>query len=225
MTPNFKESLSKVKKEIEKVIRNLYFTRGIELQKNAIEKLGTLKKEISKEKEISIKEKDERTANGILGLELLIETYINMFKMMVQIKEEKTNEAWDSLILAQNNLHYSTMAGKGIFEFGVENIEYFLNCYENVIFPPQSFMSVGTVVEKSECSICGSEYGECNHIKGYPYMGQICVERITKIKNIREVSFVPSPASKLHRVTGILENGRWVDKITGRSGDTIKKEK
>lgn len=64
-------------------------------------------------------------------------------------------------------------------------------------------MSPGIVILASECSICGREPRECDHIKGRVYEGERCVRRITEME-IVEVSFVARPAqpdARLQRVS------------------------
>jgi hypothetical protein len=54
-------------------------------------------------------------------------------------------------------------------------------------------LSVGMIVEESECSICWSDPATCLHVKGRTYDDQKCARRITKAK-ILEVSLVARPA-------------------------------
>ena len=58
---------------------------------------------------------------------------------------------------------------------------------EKLIFPPQKFTSWGIVFRSRLCSICGSEYGEgdCDHLVGKPYMGEICHTRVLELETGR----------------------------------------
>ena len=80
-----------------------------------------------------------------------------------------------------------------------------LHDLERVLFPPQIFLGAGMIVEGSTCSICGKEYGECEHIKGKAYMGKICGRRITKIKEFREISIVEIPGNKHCRLFAVSD--------------------
>jgi hypothetical protein len=55
--------------------------------------------------------------------------------------------------------------------------------------------SVGGIVSESTCSICGSDYSECNHISGLEYDGEMCVNTIKKSR-LSEVSLVRDPVNK-----------------------------
>ena len=69
------------------------------------------------------------------------------------------------------------------------------------------------IIKYSECSICGKEYGECNHVRGKAYMGKFC-SRILKDFEAKDVSFVNEPASKRHRVIAFTDNGVTRDFLT-----------
>jgi hypothetical protein len=75
------------------------------------------------------------------------------------------------------------------------------------------------IVKESECSICKQDYGECDHVKGRAYMGELCVRIITKAE-LREISLVKEPANKHARALHFSEKEGNRDIITWR----IKKE-
>jgi hypothetical protein len=71
-----------------------------------------------------------------------------------------------------------------------------LNCaIEELVFPPQVFFSAGLVVQKSICSICGTEYGDCFHVVGRPYMRELCRRILTNVVP-DHVAIVNEPANK-----------------------------
>lgn len=55
--------------------------------------------------------------------------------------------------------------------------------------------SVSGVVRESQCSICGGDYAECNHISGLDYEGRKCVNYIKDVDLI-EVSVVEEPVNQ-----------------------------
>lgn len=57
-------------------------------------------------------------------------------------------------------------------------------------------VSVGCAIEKILCSICGEEYGQCQHIKGRDYEGETCHGLLTGARDAYEVSFVAVPAQR-----------------------------
>ena len=64
-------------------------------------------------------------------------------------------------------------------------------------------MSPGGEVIGARCSICDAEYGDCDHIRGRPYMGEFCRRIIYRMK-LTEVSVVDEPA------TDCVESLRWI---------------
>lgn len=55
-------------------------------------------------------------------------------------------------------------------------------------------VSVGCAMGRSVCSICGSEYGACGHVKGEHYDGQLCCAILKEPMDAYEFSFVAVPA-------------------------------
>lgn len=68
-------------------------------------------------------------------------------------------------------------------------------------------VSVGCAMEKTLCSICGAEYGTCEHRKGEVYNGEICYGILCGAKDAYEFSFVAVPAqSEAGVLKGFGEN-------------------
>ena len=57
-------------------------------------------------------------------------------------------------------------------------------------------VSVGCAMGRCICSICGSEYGSCGHVKGEHYDGQVCCGILQEPVDAYEFSFVAVPAQK-----------------------------
>ena len=55
-------------------------------------------------------------------------------------------------------------------------------------------VSVGCAMGRRVCSVCGSEYGSCGHVKGEAYDGQICCGILKEPVDAYEFSFVAVPA-------------------------------
>ena len=55
-------------------------------------------------------------------------------------------------------------------------------------------VSVGCAMGRAVCSVCGSEYGSCGHMKGEHYDGQLCVAILKEPMDAYEFSFVAVPA-------------------------------
>lgn len=57
-------------------------------------------------------------------------------------------------------------------------------------------VSVGCAMAKSICSVCGTEYGSCEHRKGESYGGEVCSAVLCEPVDAYEFSFVAVPAQK-----------------------------
>ena len=57
-------------------------------------------------------------------------------------------------------------------------------------------VSVGCAMGRCVCSVCGSEYGSCGHLKGETYDGQVCCGILQEPVDAYEFSFVAVPAQK-----------------------------
>lgn len=57
-------------------------------------------------------------------------------------------------------------------------------------------ISVGCAMGMAVCSVCGSEYGTCGHLKGEAYDGQICCAILKEPMDAYEFSFVAVPAQR-----------------------------
>lgn len=57
-------------------------------------------------------------------------------------------------------------------------------------------VSVGCAMAQAVCSVCGSEYGTCGHVKGERYDGQICAVILKEPVDAYEFSFVAVPAQR-----------------------------
>lgn len=55
-------------------------------------------------------------------------------------------------------------------------------------------VSVGCAVKKHMCSVCGADYGSCEHRKGQTYAGQLCTAVLCEPTDAYEFSFVAVPA-------------------------------
>ena len=68
-------------------------------------------------------------------------------------------------------------------------------------------ISVGCAMGLCVCSICGSEYGTCGHVKGEHYDGQLCVAILKEPMDAYEFSFVAVPAQPNAGVLKALGGG------------------
>ena len=57
-------------------------------------------------------------------------------------------------------------------------------------------VSIGCSMGRSVCSVCGSDYGTCGHMKGEMYDGQVCCAILREPMDAYEFSFVAVPAQR-----------------------------
>lgn len=197
----FQNEFNQIVKECQKFC---FMSRAKEFQIEACKKLDTLKEKTSALKERMIALTDEDSANAMLSFEEMIDMLLNELKMWTALKEDNPNLAWDFLINAQSTARNAMQAHEVASH--IEGYIERIHALEKLLFPPQVFFSPAFIIEYSKCSICGQEYGECEHVIGRAYMGKMCV-RIITIKDVSEVSLVQEPANKRARVLRITDSG------------------
>ena len=69
-------------------------------------------------------------------------------------------------------------------------------------------VSVGCAMGRSVCSVCGSEYGSCGHLKGEAYDGMVCCAILQEPVDAYEFSFVAVPAQRDAGVLKALGGGK-----------------
>ena len=72
-----------------------------------------------------------------------------------------------------------------------------------------SGMSIGALVRKSRCSVCGQSYFDCPHLSGEQYDGVPCVVHIEDL-DLGEVSIVRNPVNPSARITRLGPDSRDV---------------
>jgi hypothetical protein len=200
--------------------RKAYITIGIEIQKEEIESLKCYRKDLSDLKKDFVKRKLENEANLIYCIDNSLLAIQYELQMLVNIKEDKMNEAWGNLVNAQ--VVYETVLSN--YPFKLENETGYIErlaSYEKLLFPRFLFVSTSGIIKNSHCSICNSEYGKCGHMIGKIYNGELCCRIITEME-LEEVSLVENPANKCCRVLTKEENGKKIDIMTLREVSDIK---
>jgi len=194
--------------------RKAYITVGIEIQKEEIETLKNYRDELNELKKEFVKRNLENEANLVYCINNSLLAVQYELQMLVNIKEDKMAEAWGNLVNAQ--VSYGTVVRNYPSEFQApDGYMERLASYEKLLFPNLYFQSVGGVIRKSRCSICGESFSKCDHIKGKLYMGELCCHIITEM-DLEEGSFVENPANKHCRVLTIKSAGKTIDILTLR---------
>jgi hypothetical protein len=194
--------------------KKAYITIGIEIQKEEIDNLKKFREELLPLKVEFIERKLENEANLIYCIDNSLLALQYELQMLVNIKEDKMSEAWGNLVNAQ--LIYGNVFRNSPFKIKSE-LGYLerLDNYEKLLFPNLLFHNVGGIIKKSHCSICNKKYGQCNHIKGKLYFGEMCCRVITEME-LEEASLVDNPANKHCRVLTIEMKGKKIDILTLR---------
>lgn len=204
------DRLNSIIKDVETV---RCITRASELQRAACGRLKDLLAECREQKVAAVSAGDEDFANLVLGFECVARYLRAEIEMWLLLKEEKPDEAWDKLVSAQNSAIAAVRAHRGFAH--LEKIGERLLTIEKILFPPQTFVSTGLVVRNQICSICGTEYGECDHLAGKPYWGRFCAI-ITRGIEANHLALVKEPDDKGCRVTHIGVPGGSENKMTLR---------
>ena len=121
-------------------------------------------------------------------------------RMWISLREQRFHAAWEALVSAQYAAHF---AARWLPDFApAQDIDEHLAAVERTIFPKQRFLSPGFISDESqaECTLCHAVAGECDHIPGEIYAGEVAARNIRGIVAMRELSLVDNPANKHARV-------------------------
>jgi hypothetical protein len=187
-------------------------SKSSSLQIEQCRALDLLQVNATRFKQVSIQRADEDAANLFLAYECAIGAVRSELLMMIFLKRDMPNEAWDQLVAAQMGCMDASRAHQG-FAHCQQRLED-LNNYEKLLFPPQSFMSAGFISDGLDCSICNTPYAKCPHLRGKPYMGNFC-EIDHRNKRGDHASLVDTPADKRCRVTSVQVREGYMDKLSG----------
>lgn len=198
MTDNFPPFLTEFNEAVKETGAFLSIARASELQQDASEALEQLIPKINEEKARAVKDKNEDYANMLLGCECVTAALIAELKMWILLKQEEPDAAWDQMVSAQNAYIAATRAHSGFHHLALFHQR--MEAIEQLVFPPQVFISAALIVERQECSICGDEYEDCAHLIGKPYMGEFCSVVMGGNAKIHSVSIVENPADKRCRM-------------------------
>lgn len=196
---------------IQKAEGLLSIARCSTLQDQAIESLSELKRNVNRMKSEAVSEEQDEAANILLGYECCIDILVHELRMWILLKQENPDAAWNELIAAQDSAVYAVRAHSG---FG-HVIQYYrrLETIEEVVFPPQVFVSAGMLIQREKCSICNADYEDCEHLAGMPYMGEFC-RSIVEDASLDHVSVVDHPADKRCRITEFNVKGGKRNRMT-----------
>jgi hypothetical protein len=181
--------------------------------RSAVKALGA---RVSALKDVAIERRDEGAANLLLALVFSVRALHGELTMWIALKEDRAEFAWERVVDAQG-LVQAAMRAHHRLEAALSAYLRKLHSLEQLLFPPQIFLSIGAIIESIDCSICGQEYGTCSHVVGMPYMGQMCCEVLNEFRELKEYSIVDTPVDKRCRAHSRREGAKKVDTLTGRT--------
>lgn len=183
---------------LENSARYLFVTRSRSAILKQLSVLSKLKARIIRTKKRYMRRKDEQNANKWLSIENLCKSIIAGLQSFVELKNGKPDQAWLSLVSAQDYVWFSSAHDLQGDLQKLLSLHFYK--VEKVVFPPQIFLSRGTTTKKSLCGICGRPFPDCDHMRGEAYMGKLCAEIISESVAIDHVAIVAHPADKKCRV-------------------------
>ncbi|QJX01071.1 hypothetical protein [Frigoriglobus tundricola] len=202
------KSVPEMAKEATRVIDGAWqhasLSVGIEFQEESVRALAELATKLEEFKKHAQAKKDEDTANAAYGVCLYARGVLAFLSMWIDLKLNRLDTAWDSLIDAQNRVGCALRVQPNESFEGINRVLHFL---EKAIFPPQLFTSSGHQFRGLKCNICDQEYGECDHVSGKLYMGVMCTRLVQEITEVDHVAIVPDPADKHLRLPVWFEGG------------------
>lgn len=205
------EVIDHFNKGISEAENLLCLARSSRLQHEQSLTLDLLIYNVAKAKQIAITNQDEDSANLFLGFECAIGAIRSELMMYVLLKRDDSNAAWDCLVAAQMACLDAMRAHHGFSNCAKRLTQ--LQDLEKLLFPPQFFLSAGFVSSRLDCSICGKPTSECSHLRGRPYMGQLC-EFIHRQPHGDHVALVEVPADKRCRMVSFKTKDGHRDRIT-----------
>jgi hypothetical protein len=132
--------------------------------------------------------------------------------MWIAISNNNASGAWSCFCEAERE---ALLAVRYLPKYGpAERQLIHIREVERVAFPPQPlFLSSSLIVSPEDvtCGVCGTVYGECDHLAGEIYGGILATKVTNGIDAVREVSFVENPSSKHCRILEVS----GVDPLTG----------
>ena len=192
---------------------HLWITRDSDLQRDCIRTIAGLQTQAADLKKQAAEAQDESVANLLLGYESVFTALAAEVDMYLLLKSERPDSAWDSLVSAQMAIADALRAHSAFSHLTrkLTNLE----AIEHIFFPPQVFTSTGMIVKRQDCSICGKEYEDCDHLIGKPYLGEIC-HVVVRDCEIDHVAFVENPADKRCRALSFSTDEGMRNRMTWR---------
>lgn len=148
-------------------------------------------------KNTAIEEQNEMLANSQFAFKHYFLIFCNLSTYFRLLREQQYKQSWNIL---QDCLDGLKFVGKYVEVDGrkeIPEIYNLLECYEK-LYPYTVFFSSEYIISKSHFSICGKSMQSlaCPHIKGKLYWGEIAVEILDEIQELKAGCLVSHPEDK-----------------------------
>src|SRR5438128_1619568 len=121
MTPSIPAVVAEFNTVIEEVQVLLSIARSSLLQRDACTRLQAQSQILTTEKARAVEDANEDLANLLLGCQCVNTSLLAELNMWLLLKEERPDEAWDQLILAQDGAIDATRAHVGFAHLSHQN--------------------------------------------------------------------------------------------------------
>lgn len=161
----------------------------------------------------AIETQNEEQANAAFVHCKIVAALLHHLQVWLLLKADQSLDAWNELVEAQDCLACALRfsQSEALHKWYLE-----LLASENLLFPPQRFVSSSHCFGSAECTICNGIYGECEHVAGRLYMGEMCLARVRDICSVDHVAVVDQPHDKGCRCVKVKRGGHMYCTLTLR---------
>ena len=154
--------------------------------------IGRMRILLNEARTAHLSEPDE-VFNDLFLLEELLQLFEHYGKFWFLLANFKFTDSWNEL----QNAFDSIRLIRRFTDIDISGIEDQLYEIESA-YPYEIFFSIGVIVEKFECSICGEDIDsfDCIHRKGELYRGQMAFGKAKNIERLDHVAMVKHPVDK-----------------------------
>ncbi len=191
--PSVAEMRNEVSETFKEGYRFCYASCGHELQTEQQHRVHDFLQRLEKYRQEAIAAQDEEAANAAFVALCIVEGLLNHLQLWLLLKSGRMDEAWDQLVEAQDSVQ---IALRFVQSELLQHWYMELLALEKLLFPPQTFVSSSHTFGYAECTICGKVYGECEHVAGRLYLGQMCGKWFRDLGHINHVAIVEHPRDK-----------------------------
>jgi hypothetical protein len=193
-----------VRESVENSLLVCYGSCCHKLQTQERDRQHALIEKLEKYRQQAIEIRNENQANAAFIYLHIVAALLHHLQLWLLLKADQMEEAWDELVEAQNCLQCVL---RFIQDDLLQHWNMDLLAAEKLLFPPQQFVSTSDYFNYATCSICGKVYGECSHVAGRLYMGQMCSTQIHDVCGVNHVALVDHPRDKGCRLVKVKRDG------------------